>query len=156
MYKGLLDLHSVLRYLLLIAAIWAIAKMASGMNGKKTFTNADKRPAMFFMILMDIQFLIGLYLYFFGPMGYKLFQVMPAGEVMKNDVSRFFAIEHITGMIISLVLVHIGYATIKKNIPDVKKFKKGFWYFLIALIIMLASIPWPFRDLGRGWFPGMS
>ncbi|MEL6276207.1 MAG: cytochrome B, partial [Bacteroidota bacterium] len=25
-------------------------------------------------------------------------------------------------------------------------------YYLIGLIIILVSIPWPFRNLGAGWF----
>jgi stress-induced morphogen len=39
---------------------------------------------------------------------------------------------------------------------DLAKHKKMFWFNCIALIIMLASIPWPFRAaIGRAWFPGM-
>jgi hypothetical protein len=58
-------------------------------------------------------------------------------------------------MIIALVLVHIGYAiTKKKDLADKKKFSKAFWLFLIAFILMIAFIPWPFREnLGRHWMP---
>lgn len=154
MQTGMLHLHSILRYLIIIVAVWALIKLAAGLSGKKPFTKSDKLPAMLFMILMDIQLLIGLYLYFFGSMGFNLLKSVPMGEVMKNSVTRFFAIEHITGMIIALILVHIGYAATKKNIADRSKFKKAFWLFLIAIIVILAVIPWPFRDLGRGWMPG--
>lgn len=158
METGMLHLHSILRYLVLLFALWAIIKMAGGMNGGKTFTKSDKRPAMLFMIFMDIQLLIGMYLYFFGSWGINLIQKSSSmGDVMKNSVARFFAVEHIAGMIIALILVHIGYAAVKKPISDKKKFKSAFWYFLIALIVILVSIPWPFRmELGRGWFAGMS
>jgi len=158
METGMLHLHSIVRYLILLFALWAIIKMASGMNGGKTFTASDKRPAMLFMIFMDIQLLVGMYLYFFGSWGIDLIQKSSAmADVMKNSVARFFAVEHILGMIIALILVHIGYAVIKKPISDKKKFKSAFWYFLIALIVILISIPWPFRtELGRGWMSGMS
>lgn len=155
----MLHLHSIVRYLVLLFAVWAIIKMASGMNGGKTFTKSDKRPAMLFLIIMDIQLLIGMYLYFFGAWGIELIQKSTSmGDLMKNTVARFFAVEHIAGMIIALILVHIGYATIKKPISDKKKFKNAFWYFLIALIVILISIPWPFREaIGRGWLAaGMS
>ena len=50
----------------------------------------------------------------------------------------------------------IGYASIKKDIPDNSKFKKLFWFSTIALLIMLLTIPWPFREMiGRPLFPGM-
>jgi len=155
METGMLHLHSILRYLLLIVAIWAIFTMYSGMSGKKSFTPKSKKPALFFLILMDIQLVIGLVLYFVGPLGYKNIQNQGFGEVMKNSVARFFALEHVVGMLIALILVHIGYAITKKtDISDKKKFSNAFWLFLFALILMLSFIPWPFREsLGRGWMP---
>lgn len=156
MTTGMLHLHSIIRYVILFVALWAIIKMAMGLNGKKLFTKADKRPALFFLIAMDLQLLVGLYLYFFGNYGFHYFKDNAFGDVMKNNVARFFAIEHIFGMIIAVILVHIGYAATKKNIADRKKFKRAFTCFLIAIIIILICIPWPFRqELGRGWMPGM-
>lgn len=154
MQTGMLHLHSILRWLVLLVALWAIVKMASGRSGKKSFTNADKRPALFFLIIMDLQLLVGLYLYFVGPWGLKNIQNQGFGNIMKDSMSRFFAVEHLLGMLIALILVHTGYAATKKNVPDQKKFNKAFWCFLIAFILILASIPWPFREaLGRGWMP---
>jgi hypothetical protein len=44
----------------------------------------------------------------------------------------------------------------KKNISDTDKFRKAFWLFLIALIVILVTVPWPFREVvGRPIFPGM-
>ncbi len=150
----MLHLHSTLRYLILLAAIWVLVKMASGMSGQKPFTKADQRPALIFMILMDIQLLIGLVLYFTGSWGYQLISQMSMSDLMKNNAARFFAIEHIFGMVVALILVHIGYATTKKQIADGKKFKKVFWLFFIAILIILVTIPWAFRtELGRGWMP---
>ena len=154
MQTGMLHLHSILRWLVLLVALWAIVKMASGRGGGKSFTASDKRPALFFLIIMDLQLLVGLYLYFVGAWGLKNIQNQGFGAVMKDPVSRFFAVEHLLGMLIALVLVHIGYSATKKNVPDQKKFSKAFWCFLIAFIVILASIPWPFREaLGRGWMP---
>ncbi len=154
MYTGMLHLHSVLRWVVLIVALWAIIKMASGRSGNKKFGAADKRPALFFLIGMDLQLLVGLYLYIAGPWGLKNIQAQGFGTVMKDAVSRFFAVEHLVGMLIALILVHIGYAATKKDIPDQAKFNKAFRLFLVALIVILISIPWPFREsLGRGWMP---
>lgn len=156
MFTGMLHLHGILRWLVLIVAIWAIITMASGMSGNKKFTAKEKRPALLFMIFMDIQFLVGLILYFVGPWGYKNIMNSGMGEVMKNSYSRFFGLEHAVGMFIALILVHVGYAITKKtDISDSKKFSKAFWFLLFSLIVIIAFIPWPFREsLGRGWMPG--
>lgn len=154
MYTGMLHLHSVLRWIVLIVALWAIVKMASGRNGSKSFTAGDKRPALFYLITMDLQLLVGLYLYFIGPFGMKNIQNQGFGAVMKVAGERFFAVEHILGMLVSVVLVHIGYSATKKAGSDKQKFNKAFWCFLIAFLLILAFIPWPFREaLGRGWMP---
>jgi len=150
----MLHLHGILRWIILIVAIWAIVKMAAGMNGKKAFTKSDKRPALFFQISMDIQLLVGLYLYIFGEWGVKSISRSGFAEVMKAAIPRFFAVEHLLGMLVAVILVHVGYGSTKKNISDKKKFSKAFWCFLIALLVILISIPWPFRELGRGWMPG--
>lgn len=155
METGMLHLHSILRYLVLFVGIWAVFAMYSGMSGKKPFSSKSKKPALFFLILMDLQLVVGLVLYFIGPLGYKNIQNQGFGEVMKNSVARFFGLEHAVGMLLALILVHIGYSITKKtDISDKKKFTKAFWFFLIAFIVMIAFIPWPFREsLGRGWMP---
>lgn len=157
MYTGMLHLHGILRWIVLIVALWAIVKMASGRNGSKAFTAGDKRPALFFLISMDLQLLAGLYLYFTSPTwGFKSIQARGFAEIMSDKVARFFAVEHIAGMLIATILVHVGYAATKAQGSDKKKFSKAFTLFLIALIIILISIPWPFRELGRGWMPRTS
>ncbi|HET8572945.1 MAG TPA: hypothetical protein VFL76_03655 [Edaphocola sp.] len=155
MQTGILDFHSAMRYLIILVALWTLIQLASGLNGKKKFTSVDKRPGMIFMILMDIQLLAGLFLYFFGSWGLKSIRSYGMGETMRNSMTRFFAIEHETGMLIALILVHIAYALTKKTkLSDKTRFSKPFWLFLIAFLFILSFIPWPFREsLGRGtWF----
>ncbi|MBS1772475.1 MAG: hypothetical protein JST82_06435 [Bacteroidetes bacterium] len=157
MEKGLLDLHSLLRWFIIIFALAVIFNSIMGVGGKKPFGKKDKRLALFLMISCDIQLLVGLFLYFVGPWGMKNISNMGGmGAVMKDKVSRFWGVEHITGMLVAIILVHIGYSAIKKDIPDSSKFKKLFWYTLLAMVIIMATIPWPFRELvGRPLFPGM-
>jgi hypothetical protein len=50
-------------------------------------------------------------------------------------------------------LITIGRGATKKNITDAAKQRRTFWYFLVALVIILVSIPWPFREgIARPWF----
>lgn len=152
----MIHLHNLLRWVVLILAVAAVIKSYSGMSGKKAFTPGDKKISLFFMIAMDIQLLIGLVLYFTGAWGIKNIQNMGMSAIMKDSVSRFYAIEHGFGMLIAIIFAHVAYAFAKKNIDDDKKFKKIFWFSLLSLIVMLVCIPWPFRaTLGRPLFPGM-
>ncbi|MEO7983025.1 MAG: hypothetical protein ABI688_02980 [Bacteroidota bacterium] len=155
MYKGLLHLHSVLRWVILILLLLAIYK--SFVDRNRTFTPGHKKTGLFLMICCDVMLLLGLYQWFTGNWGLKSIQQNGIGVVMKNAVLRFYAVEHITAMLIAIILVHVGYSYSKKNIPDPVKHKRTLLYFGLALLIILISIPWPFRMVGAGrtWFPGM-
>ena len=146
-------LHSGLRWIVLILALLAIVKAFMGMQKKSTFTNSDNKIGLMLISFIDIQLIIGLVLYVFGPLGFKNIQNM-GREVMKNPYTRFFAMEHLVGMLIAIVVFHVGRSKSKKAIDDASKHKKAFIFYLIGLLIILASIPWPFKAgfEGIGWF----
>jgi hypothetical protein len=155
MYNGLLHLHSVLRWIILILLLVAIYKSYADKN--KPFTSGHRKTGLFLMISADLMLLVGLYQWFVGDWGLKSIQTNGMGNVMKSPLLRFYAIEHLTGMLIAIILIHIGYAHAKKNIPDNIKHRRTLLYYVLALLIILISIPWPFRMVGAGrtWFPGM-
>ena len=155
MLQGLVHLHNVIRWVILILIVIAIFRHLSGMTGKKPFTSGDKKTGLFLMISAHTQFLLGLILWFFGPMGYQLLSSVGMGEAMKNPAYRFWTVEHNIGMLIAVVLITVGRGVAKKNLPDAVKHKKSFWFFLIALIVILVSIPWPWRTVARPLFPGL-
>ena len=155
MSTGLVHLHSLLRWVLLILLVVAIVRHLMGMTGKKPVTAGDKKVDLFVMISAHTQLLLGLILWFIGPWGYKLLTNIGFPAAMKDPVARFWIMEHNVGMLIAIVLLTIGRGVSKKNIPDASKHKRVFWLFLIALVIILASVPWPGRLAGRPLFPGM-
>jgi len=156
MYTGLLHLHNILRWVILLLLVIGIIKSFVGMNSNRPFTGGDKRIGLFLMISAHLTLLIGLYQWLAGRYGI-LTTSLPAGvDLMKDAFYRFYWIEHPVGMIIAVALITIGRAQSKKNILDVVKHKRTFWYYLIALIVIIGTIPWPFREgIGRPWFPGM-
>ena len=155
MYQGMLHLHSVLRWVILLLLLVALYKSFADRNN--AFTPGHKKTGLFLMISCDVMLLVGLYQWFAGPWGLKSIQDNGMAVVMKNSTLRFFAIEHFIGMIIAIILVHIGYAYSKKNISDAVKHKRVLLFYGLALLIILISIPWPFRLVGAGrtWMPGM-
>ena len=148
-----LYIHSILRWLILLFGLLAVLKAIGGITSKKAYTGSDNKTGLFFMIWCDIQLLLGLVLYFGGAW----FDMMKssAGEVMKNSANRFFAVEHALMMIIAWILVHMGRSMVKRADSDAQKHKRSLIYFGIALLIILAMIPWPFRTagIGRQLFP---
>lgn len=146
LYKILTSSHSGWRWVVLILLLAAIVKAFSGWKKRKDFTAGDKKLAMFAMIAFHLQWTFGLILYFISP------KVAFIEGFMKNSMLRFYGLEHLLGMTIAFVLITIGHSKSKKMEEGPEKFKKIFVFYLIALIIILASIPWPFRTaLGGSW-----
>ncbi|MFT4204983.1 MAG: hypothetical protein QM610_13855 [Chitinophagaceae bacterium] len=146
MYTGLLHLHHTLAYIILILLLVNIFKNLANLH--KPFTAADKKLGLFLMIAAHITLLIGLYQFIAGPYGWLH---KPADtDIMKDGFWRFYLIEHPVGMIVAIALITIGKGVAKKDISDYNKHKRSAWLFSVALIIVLATIPWPFRELGIG------
>lgn len=141
MYTGLLHTHNMFRWLVLIVLILAVVFALTGWIGKKEWTKKDKLTGLLLTIFMDIQFLVGIILYaFVSPITKAAFADF--GAAMKNADLRFYAVEHLIMMVIALVLVHIGKAKSKKAPSPWKKHKISAIFYGIALLLILAAIPW--------------
>ena len=150
MYTGLLHLHSALRYVVLILLIIAVIRALIGWRGSKPFKSSDKKLYLFTLIFTHIQLLIGLVLYFISPIVDQAYADF--GAAMKNSVLRFWAVEHFTVMLVAIILITIGYSSSKKAVEDTKKHMRIGLFYLIGLILILISIPWPFSSVARPWF----
>jgi hypothetical protein len=148
----LLLLHSILRWVILVLLVVAIVKSYNGMTAGRSFSESDRKVGLFLMISAHTTLLLGLLLWFFGAFGLALVEHPGMGVVMKNAIMRYWVVEHFVGLLIAIALITIGRGVAKKTIPDATKFKRAFWLFLVALIIILATVPWPFRTgVGRPW-----
>ncbi len=148
-----LTAHNILRWAVLLFGLWTLLNALTGVFSKRSFTAGDNRTNLLFMTFCDIQLLIGLVLYFNGMWFDRVKSSM--GEVMKNPMERFFAVEHSLMMIIAWLLVHIGRSMVKRSAIDAQKHKRSLIYFGLAIVIIIAMIPWPFKAAGiaRQWFP---
>jgi hypothetical protein len=152
LYNVLVHLHSVGRWIVLLLLLIAIFN--SLVAGKRPFIKSDARTGTLLVIFTDLMFLIGLALWYFGARGFHVMQGGNMSEVMKTPALRFFAVEHSVGMLIAIILIHIGKAQARKQISDKAKHKRTLLFYLLALLIILATIPWPFREVGAGshWY----
>lgn len=155
MDNGLLFLHNIMRWVILVLLLLSIFRAFSGWKNRRAFTPADRKTWLFAMIAGHITLLIGLYQLLLGRYGLLTVDA-PEGGVMKDKFYRFFWVEHPTFMILAIVMMTLGYGTAKKNLADDQKFRRAMWLFIVALLFVLVAIPWPFRaGIGRPWFPIM-
>lgn len=138
------DIHSYWAYLVLAILIFSVINAISGLVKKKTFTDKDLRIGLFTLIISHIQLLIGLGWYFMSPW-YNALKTT-GSEVMKDSATRLLAIEHPTVMILSIVLITIGWSKQKKKTESVAKFKTFVIFYGLALLLILSRIPW------NNWF----
>ncbi len=142
MYPALLHSHSGLRWILLLLLILTIITALNKSGNKTPWTAKDKKMSLFTLIATHLQAVLGFGLYFMSP------KVDFSSNTMSNPTFRFFTMEHTVMMLIAIILITMGNRHSKNG-----NAKKVFWFYLIALIIILAAIPWPFRALlGSSWF----
>jgi uncharacterized membrane protein len=136
----LIRAHSGLRYVVLGLLIAAIFIAYSNWQKSK---EGDSKVYLFALIATHTQLLIGLILYTMSP--------KVDFSLISEKVFRFYSIEHVFMMVIAIVLITIGRVRSKK-LTGAEKHRTVLYFYAMALIIILAAIPWPFRNLGSAWF----
>ncbi|MBS3737806.1 hypothetical protein [Mesohalobacter halotolerans] len=145
MYTAIQHLHSYWAYLVLLIVVLATFNAIIKSAGKKPFVAHDFRISLFALIVMHLQLLIGLVLYFVSPY-FSAFSEVGMGGVMKDETLRLYLVEHPTTMILAIVFITMGYSKHKKKLSSSKKFKTISIFYAIALILLLSRIPW------QAWF----
>ena len=140
----LVHAHSGLRWLVLGLLIYAIY---NAFSSKTSYEKRDKMINLFAMISLHIQLVLGLILY------YTSGNVSFDSGWMKNEVTRFYGMEHLLGMLLAIIVVTVGRKMAEKQEEPEQKNKKILIWYTIGLVLILASIPWPFREaLNGSWF----
>jgi hypothetical protein len=144
-YLTILAVHSWVRWLVLISGLLAVGRALRGSRG--AWSAADDRTGFWFVMLLDLQVLIGLALYaWLSPITHEAFRDM--GAAMKSSSLRFWAVEHIVGMLLAVAFAHVGRVRIRKADPARRR-RIATIFFGLALLVILASIPWPGTPNGR-------
>ncbi len=146
MYTGLLHLHNALRWVILILLLIAMFQ-AFSKNSKL------QKTSLFLLIAAHITLLLGIFQYFSSDVvGFNMIERLGGfGNVMKDSFARFWVVEHLSAMILAIVLITMARGKAKKQ-----NYSAASWMYVAALILILAAVPWPFREgIARPWFPGM-
>lgn len=134
MYTGLFHSHSGLRYIVLALLLLVILKATLGFLGNKPFQSFDKKLSLSLLISTHIQFVLGLLVYFSSP------NVQFNEGTMKDPTLRYWAVEHLIGMLLAVALITIAYSTAKRMTEDLAKHKRLAIFNALALLIIVATI----------------
>lgn len=146
MYSGLFHTHSLLRYFILAALIVVIVKALLGLLNKQPYTKLDNKLGLYLFIFTHMQLLIGLILYAVSPF------VKFGSETMSDKTTRYWTVEHLTAMIIAVVLITVARVSLKRMTVDEAKHKRTLIYNALALVIIIGTIVMSGRGLFT--FPG--
>lgn len=150
MLTGIQHLHGTLRWVVLVLLLLSIVKAFTGMSSGRSFGDGDRKRGLFTMISLHLQLVLGFVLYFGKGWAGKLGDA----NTMADAVQRFFSLEHMVTMLLAVVLGTLGHSLAKRAADDKSKFRRQAIWFTVALLLILSSIPWPFREgfEAYGWW----
>lgn len=136
MYNFIQKFHSGWAYLAILVLILAVVNSFIGKNSQKEFTSKDRKIALFALIGIHTQLVVGLILYFVSPLG-----ASSLGQ-MKEASLRLTSLEHPLINIIAIALITIGWSKHKKAATSEAKFKSIVVFYGLGLALILSRIPW--------------
>lgn len=150
-YGLFVELHSILRWVVLAAGLLAAARAWIGRVGGRPWSSADTGVARAWVVSLDLQALVGILLYgVFNPAIAEAFR--NTALAVQSRAMRFWVIEHPVAMLAALALAHIGLSKARKaDGPESQRIASLF--FTLALLLVLAAIPWPVFTYGRALWP---
>ena len=140
MYNFIQKFHSGWAYLALLILVIAVVNSLIGLSSKKEFSLKDRKIALFALIAIHIQFLVGIILYFVSPNGLQMIKAVGMGGLTTE--SRLLALEHPLINIIAITLITIGWSKHKKLLTGESKFKTFSICYGFGLVLILSRIPW--------------
>jgi hypothetical protein len=136
MYYFIQKFHSGWSYIALLILVVAVVTFFSGMFSKTEFTSGNRKIGLIALIVIHIQLLIGLILYFVSPLGFA-----SLGQ-MADKALRLTSLEHPLINIIAIALITIGWSKHKKLVTSASKFKTFSIFYGLGLLLILSRIPW--------------
>jgi hypothetical protein len=142
-----LVMHSLFRWVVLLSGAVVLGRTLLTRRGQ-TWTETDTKMLRAFVGAFDVQVLLGLLMYF-GTSTLGVRMLPYANVAMKDSVLRFFAVEHLIGMLTAAAVLHIGTSRARKLGEAPARQTRTALVVGIAFALVFASIPWPFFKYAR-------
>ena len=145
LYTIVLFLHSWLRWIVVLLALIAGAAAFRGWLIGGEVRPLHRRLNLAYVASLHAQLLLGLLLYFvLSPVTRTAFADF--GAAMKDATLRFWAVEHLSLMLLAVVVATVASALSKRADGDRARHRRAALGFLLSLLLLLAGIPWGLRE----------
>ncbi len=150
-YWAVLLAHSRLRWAVLVVCVVLLAETFIGWLRARPWTHFDAGLQGAFTVLVDVQVLLGLWLYFFlSPLSRGF--LAGAGVGMKDPTLRFFGLEHAVATLLAAAVVHVGRVATRRALTPTRSHGVACVTAALVLLVLVAAIPWPYTRYGRPLF----
>jgi len=140
MYEALKGIHNILRWVVVLGGLYALYVSFSGLFSRAAWTKRDERAGLIFTSSLNLQLVIGLILYVVSPLTVSAVRNM--GAAMGDDELRFFAVEHLSLMLLAVVIAQLGYSLAKRAPDDAVKFRRSAVAYSLAALFIAFATPW--------------
>ena len=110
-----------------------------------------KRWDSLFMLAIDLQALLGFLLYF-GLSPFTRDAMSDVAMAIRDPRLRFFLVTHVAAMVIAIAAVRAGRVLAMSEHSAGARGTGRYVCFGIALLVMMAGLPWPGLAYGRPLF----
>jgi hypothetical protein len=145
-YQIILNVHNINRWMVLLLLVVAVVNSLIG-RSTQTFTQKDSSIQRVLLYDVYLQVALGLILFFVSPLITEAFKIGIFNAINVHEM-RFFVVEHPLVMLISVMLVKVGFDLSAKQTTARAKHNKAAVFFGIALLVIITRIPWH-----RLWWP---
>jgi hypothetical protein len=145
MYLIILTLHSLFRWVVLLALLTSLFRAYRGWLGGRTFTAFDNSIRHNSATVAHLQLVLGYTLYLISP----FIASFHFSDAEHDPGTLFFGVQHVALMTLAIAVLTIGSALAKRRATDREKFRTMAVWFTLALLLILVAIPWPFSPLAQ-------
>jgi hypothetical protein len=141
MYAYTLTVHSLWRWVVILAGVFAVASAWRGLSRQLPWDDSARKFGRLFGIAVDIQFLLGASLYLvFSPLTTVALDV--AEGLPEGSELSFFGVYHGIIMTAAFLDVHISAVLIRRGKTDAAKHRRSLILYGQTLLIILCTVPW--------------
>jgi hypothetical protein len=152
LFTSLLVIHNLLRWVVIAFALAAVGQGIVGLATGERYVARHRIANLGFVASLHFQVVLGL-VFWLGLSPMMSQAIWPDfGGAMKVAHLRFWAVEHVAGMVLGAVVATVGSALARRAKRDRRRHLATVLGLGLGFLIVLASIPWPGMAAGRPLF----
>lgn len=134
MLAFLVGLHNLLRWVVLLGGVAAVALALRGLLTRAPWTAGVQRAGLVFTSALGLQLLVGLVLY--------LPWLRSGSGITPLIDGRVRIVEHVFTMFLAVVVAQLGYSLSKRADSDRARYLRASVGYVVAALLIVWAIPW--------------